>query len=427
LKIFMLISLPVPNSVPARFFQPLHDHCAHLPSARQCEVLSDLDFLQIGVHRVLSQARSGRDFLQTHRESGGKAVGHSLFFETLKSSRRAALCAEANAALCARLTAQDHDAFAEFAELASYDLYAGDGHYLSPSAHDERIEGAKHPIGHFFIFNLRTQALQHLTVAERDAATLRKSEHDMHALKRCDWPALRLGAPKRRKVLIVWDRAAIDFRYWHKAKESGIYFLSREKENMRLEIIGVNPIERALPCNENVLRDELVSSSQGVMVRRIVYRDAVTGVEYRYLTTNLRLPPGLLALLYKRRWDIEKAFDETENRFEEGKAWASSATAKSIQAQLICLAWNLCLLLEGGLDQADGVRNEPELRRRRERQERLAADLAKRNQRLPFAYRVLQRLTQRGVKLIRWIRNHLYSERSWAEAISLLRFVYARL
>jgi len=279
----MLIPLPTVDSVPARFFQPLHDIWSKLQSTRECDSLADFDFLKLGVHRVLSQARSGRDFLQTHQESGGQAVGHSLFFETLKSSRRAALCREANATLCDHLTAQGDDAFREFAELASYDLYAGDGHYISPSAHDERIEGAKHPIGNFFLFNLRTQALRHLTVAERDAATLRKSEHDMHALKRCDWPALRLGAPKKRKVLIVWDRAAIDFRYWSKAKENGIYFLSREKENMRLEVIGVNPIDRTLPCNENVLRDELMATSQGVAVRRIIYRDAVTGVEYSYL------------------------------------------------------------------------------------------------------------------------------------------------
>lgn len=42
-----------------------------------------------------------------------------------------------------------------------------------------------------------------------------------------------------------------------------------------------------------------------------------------------------MGLLYKRRWDIEKVFDETENRFQENEAWASSATAKRIQGQLI--------------------------------------------------------------------------------------------
>ena len=249
----------------------------------------------------------------------------------------------------------------------------------------------------------------------------------MHALKRCDWLALRQGAGKGRKVLYVWDRAGIDFRYWQKAKEQGIYFLSREKENMRLEVIAALPFEQSRPCNEGVLRDELVVTAQGVSLRRIVYRDTVSGVEYVYLTTNLKLPPGLLALLYKRRWDIEKAFDETENRFEENKAWASSANAKRIQALLICLTYNLCLLLEGQLAEDEHLQNQPELTRRTQRQAALTAELAKQHLPLPFAYRVLQRLTQRGVKLLRWIRNHLYSERSWLEATALLRCVYARL
>jgi hypothetical protein len=38
----------------------------------------------------------------------------------------------------------------------------------------------------------------------------------------------------RLKVLYIWNRAGIDFRQWFKWKENGIYFLSREKENMKL-------------------------------------------------------------------------------------------------------------------------------------------------------------------------------------------------
>jgi hypothetical protein len=415
------------DSVHGRFFQPLLTWWSQLESTRPCPRLSDFAFLQCGICRVLSQAKSGRDFLQQQAEAGGLSLEVSHFFETLKSPRRAAICQSANEALCAEVARRAVDPFARFAELEGYDLYAGDGHYLQPGAHDEPIEGNKHPIGHFYLFNLRTRALGHLAVGLRDAATLRKSEHDMHVLKRCDWLRLRQGAAKGRKVFYVWDRAGIDFRFWHKAKEQGIYFLSREKENMRLEVSGTLPWEKGQPCNEGVLRDELVLTSQGVAVRRIVYYDAVSGLEYTYLTTNLRLAPGLLALLYKRRWDIEKAFDETENRFEEGKAWASSATAKCIQGLMICLTYNLCLLLEGVLAQDEQIQNQPEIERRAQRQAALAAAQAKKQLPLPFAYRVLQRLTQRGVKLIRWIRNHLYSPRSWSEATTLLRHAYARL
>ncbi len=57
----------------------------------------------------------------------------------------------------------------------------------------------------------------------------------MRALKRQTPQQLRQNA---RKVFCIWDRAGIDFQQWFKWKENGIYFLSREKENMKLEILG---------------------------------------------------------------------------------------------------------------------------------------------------------------------------------------------
>ena len=122
---------------------------------------------------------------------------------------------------------------------------------------------------------------------------------------------LRQGARAGRKVLSVWDRAGIDFRQWQRWKQSaGIYFLSREKENMALEVIGQKAWERADPRNAGVLADELVATSQGVSVRRVRYRCPLRGEELSFLTSEQTLPPGVIAHLYRLRWEIEKSFDE---------------------------------------------------------------------------------------------------------------------
>ncbi len=55
------------------------------------------------------------------------------------------------------------------------------------------------------------------------------------------------------------------------------------------------------------------------------------------------LPAGVVAELYRRRWEAEKVFDEIKNRLAEKKAWASSLTGKEAQAQLIVLTHNLFL------------------------------------------------------------------------------------
>jgi hypothetical protein len=46
---------------------------------------------------------------------------------------------------------------------------------------------------------------------------------------------------------------------------------------------------------------------------------------------------------------------------------------------------------------------------------------------LTFLHQCIQRLTQRTVKFIRWLKNHLDSERSWQRALASLAKIYARL
>ena len=60
----------------------------------------------------------------------------------------------------------------------------------------------------------------------------------------------------------------------------------------------------------------------------------------------MTLAPGLIAQLYRMRWDIENVYDEVKNRLHEQKTRASSATAKTMQAQFICMTHHLMTLLE---------------------------------------------------------------------------------
>jgi len=77
------------------------------------------------------------------------------------------------------------------------------------------------------------------------------------------------------------------------------------------------------------------------------------------------------------------------------------------------------------LEKEEQLRNELEIQRRAKRTAQLQAKLAAQGLKLPFVYWAIDRLTQRGAKLIRWIRSHLYQARAWSEALVLLRRVYA--
>jgi hypothetical protein len=100
----------------------------------------------------------------------------------------------------------------------------------------------------------------------------------------------------------------------------------------------------------------------------VTYQDPETGTTYVFIT-NLptTIGPGLIALLYKHRWDIEKVFDEFKNKLAETKAWATTPTAKTCQARLLCLAHNAMLRMEQTITQETGITNQAETKRRAKR------------------------------------------------------------
>ena len=55
-----------------------------------------------------------------------------------------------------------------------------------------------------------------------------------------------------------------------------------------------------------------------------------SGEAWQYLTNEpersgdsrrqMKLPPGLMVLLYRRRWDLEKVYDQFKNKLNEKKS-----------------------------------------------------------------------------------------------------------
>ena len=421
---FLMFKNKFPSEVLNKLLSPLLSllpDCRHLHS---CPELPDEDWLCIGIQRVLQAESSGRAFLQLIGEHSLFLVRRSNFFESLKSQRRLRLCQEALSKVATLMKQDLPDPLAQFSSLKDFDVFAGDGHFHAAATHDPRKGGSHRAVGHLYTLNLRTQGLSHLSVGDQ---INRKKEHDMHILKRLEIAQLRQSAPVGRKVLYVWDKAGIDFAQWLQWKNKGIYFLSREKDNMRLIPNGHRRIDHTTPINQGVLKDELVAPNNGTLHRRITYHCPVKQNTYYFLTNEMTLEPGLIALLYKMRWDIEKVFDEIKNRYQEKKAWAVTETAKTIQANFICLGHNLSTLFAHKIQKEEGIENTPEIQRRAKRLKQLEVSLQKQNQQLPHLYKVHQRLTQRGVKWIRWLRNHLFQNVPWQQALSSLRRIYVSL
>ena len=411
------------SEVRLQFLEPLSAVYDQATTLRKCPAESDWDWLTKGVDRVLSNARSGRDFLQTFQMFWEREVQVGPYFETLASPRRLGMVADCSALLRRRVDALRRSPLSQFESLAPFDLYAGDGHYLEHATHDPMIGETHWATGHFFALNLKSQSLFPLVLAD---VTKRKKEHDMRALKRQSVALLRQGAGKGRKVLWVWDKAGVDFPFWSARKASGIYFLSLRKENMCLEVETHRIIDVTQPINQGVTSDRVVTDRRDIRVREITFCNPCDGAVYVYLTSEMTLEPGLLVLLYKTRWEIEKVFDETKTKLAEKKSWATTTTAKEMQAHFVAIVHNLLLLLQDW-HQQQGVENTAELQRRQKRLDQQETELKKTGQTLPLVYRILQRFTQATFKLIRWLRVHWHRPTSLPQALLQLRSLYARL
>lgn len=410
---------PTVNEV---FFQPLEQALAGSGGRWPCREFPDDQWLRMGVQRVLEASESGRGFLQEHGLRFANPPDYANYFASLRSQRRCDLAREVNLSLITQVEAKVSDRLAHIPELAKYACFAADGHWHKAAVHDPRHDGSKMAVGHFYALNLRTHTLHHLAAGEG------LHEHDMSALKRIKPKGLRQGVPKGQRVLITYDKAGIDFDYWDRCRrECAVYFISRVKENMVFEWLEDGVWDKSAAGNHGVILDCKVRSRNGHRLRLILYQDAFTGKVYEFLTNEMDLPPGVIAELYRRRWEAEKVFDELKNKLGQKKAWGTTLVAKEAQALMIAITHNLLLGYEHELEQRHDVTNTAEdgrRSRRLESAERTCVEMG-----WPISSLVLQarRATQRSVKFIRWLRHAIRDRVAEATAVARLKELYTVL
>lgn len=408
------------TTVDEAFFQPLTGLASASPHTRPCPDFSDEDFLRLGVQRVLEMSESGRGFLQEHGLRFENTPRLSNYFVSLKSERRRAVIREVNLALLATANATLHDRLEDIPELARYECLAQDGHWHKAAAHDPRHEGSKMAVGHFYSLNLRTHTLRHLAAGEG------LHEHDMSVLKRIKPKGLRQGVPKGKRVLIIYDKAGIDFGYWKRCRqECAVYFISRVKEKMVYDWLESVPWDESDARNHGVTADRRIRTREGHAMRIVDYTDPQTGEKYEFLTNEPDLPAGVIVELYRRRWEAEKVFDEIKNKLGEKKAWATSLVAKEAQAQLVAITHNLLLIYEQTLETEHGVTNAAEDQRRAQRTKAAGQKCAAAGQPLSTLVLRARRATQRSLKFVRWMRQSIRDQAAEAVAVLRLKALYA--
>ncbi len=220
----------IDNEFSARFFADVFQLYPQSSRQYRCTDISDIHYCQLGVLRCLSSSTTGQEFLQFHADQGIANIEPGHFFKSLKSPRRLANITSLNDLLAGPMKQRIPDPYAQCEELDDWDIYAVDGHYHHAACFDKKSEGSNGELraiatGHFFRMNMRNHHMSCLGMANPEDG--KKKAHDMTVIKRSSAEQLRNGAPKGREVMLIWDKASIDYRHWFKLKHTyGIYFVT---------------------------------------------------------------------------------------------------------------------------------------------------------------------------------------------------------
>jgi hypothetical protein len=136
-------------------------------------------------------------------------------------------------------------------------------------------------------------------------AFLTVTEAAVHDVNILDTVPIEPGA------IYLIDRGYLDFARLRRLAQSGAFFVTRAKDNLRYYVAQSRPVDRTsgLRCDQTI-RLRIFYSKQGYPegLRRIHYVDPAQELSLVFLTNLFDVPALQIAELYRARWQIELFF-----------------------------------------------------------------------------------------------------------------------
>ena len=149
-----------------------------------------------------------------------------------------------------------------------------------------------------------------------------------------------------QKCLYVYDKAVTDYAFWNHQIEHGNFMISVLKENSAATFVESIPFDTSHKINTGV-EGYSIYENNGIRFGIVNYRDPETKKLHRFITTlSKSINPGTIAMLYYKRWTIEKAFNNSKSNLKETKAWSSDNNSLKNQMRLTAMSYNLLRMIE---------------------------------------------------------------------------------
>ena len=111
--------------------------------------------------------------------------------------------------------------------------------------------------------------------------------------------------------IVVMDKGYNDYSWYKQLTDKGIFFVTRLKTNAKYRIVNRRTVlkNKGLTCDQTIeFTGAQTSKKCPTQLRRIGYKDALTGKHYIFLTNNFKLSAKTIADVYKARWQVELFF-----------------------------------------------------------------------------------------------------------------------
>jgi len=145
--------------------------------------------------------------------------------------------------------------------------------------------------------------------------------------------------------IIAVDKGYNDYNWYNQLTLKGICFVTRLKSNAKYCVIKRNSVLK----NKGITSDQTIAFTGtqtakkcSTQLRRIGYKDQMSGKHYIFLTNNFKLSAKTIADIYKARWQVELFFKWIKQNL---KIKSFVGTSKNAVLTQIWIALCLYLLL----------------------------------------------------------------------------------
>ena len=143
--------------------------------------------------------------------------------------------------------------------------------------------------------------------------------------------------PIEAGAFYVMDRGYLDFHRLYKLHQTGAFFVTRAKRGMDARRVYSAPTDRStgVICDQMILMNGFYTAKDyPEQLRRIRFKDPVSGKTLVFLTNNTTLPALIVAALYKSRWQVELFFKWIKQHLRIKRFLGTSENA--VKTQIWC-------------------------------------------------------------------------------------------